>query len=107
MPHDTDGPIVNTDLIRTMAIVWRANGAEASADTIEALCSEVDRLRDVVKAADEVWRCKRCGGGGLIAPGNCCQTCAGDGVRVVWADDGSDLYPLIDSLAALDTDWDA
>ena len=55
-----------------------------------------------IDAAEEVWRCKRCNGGGLIAPGACCQTCAGDGIRVEWDDDGSDLRPLIDALAALD-----
>ncbi len=66
-----------------------------------ALCDEVDRLRAVVRAADEVWRCHRCGGGGLIAPGDWCQTCAGDGLRVEWADDGSDLRPLVEALAAL------
>ena len=64
-------------------------------------CDEVDRLRAVVRAADEVWRCHRCGGGGLIAPGDWCQTCAGDGLRVEWADDGSDLRPLVEALAAL------
>ena len=36
---------IDTDLIRTIAIVWRTNGAEATADAIEALCDEVDRLR--------------------------------------------------------------
>lgn len=56
----------------------------------------------VAEAADKVWRCKRCNGGGLIAPGGCCQTCAGDGIRVEWDDDGSDLRALIDALAALD-----
>lgn len=70
----------------------------------DAICDEVDRLRAVVKAADEVWRCQRCNGSGIIAPGSSCQTCAGDGVRVDWADDGSDLRPLIDALAALDGD---
>lgn len=61
-----------------------------------------DALADLIDAADEVWRCKRCNGGGLIAPGACCQTCAGDGIRVEWDDDGSDLRPLIDALVALD-----
>lgn len=64
--------------------------------------AEVIRLRAVVQAADEVWRCQRCGGGGLIAPGDWCQTCAGDGLRVEWADDGSDLRPLVEALAALE-----
>lgn len=82
---------------------WRAVSFWSLYDR-DAICDEVDRLRAVVSAADEVWRCKRCGGGGMIAPGGACQTCAGDGVRVEWADDGSDLRPLIDALAALDAD---
>ena len=64
--------------------------------------AERDALADLIDAAEEVWRCKRCNGGGLIAPGACCQTCAGDGIRVEWDDDGRDLRPLIDALAALD-----
>lgn len=76
------------DLSYAMLVDWLVNHADAVADLIDA--------------ADEVWRCKRCNGGGLIAPGACCQTCAGDGIRVEWDDDGSDLRPLIDALAALD-----
>ena len=37
---------IDTNLIRTIAIVWRYNGADGTADAIEALCDEVDRLRD-------------------------------------------------------------
>ena len=36
---------IDTNLIRTIAIVWRYNGADGTADAIEALCDEVDRLR--------------------------------------------------------------
>ena len=85
---------IDTDAIRTA--VW---GGDAR--LIRRLCDEVDRLRAVVRAADEVWRCHRCGGGGLIALGDWCQTCVGDGLRVEWADDGSDLRPLVEALAAL------
>lgn len=96
---------IDTDAIRSK---WKWFGGKVTdtaigRDLFDALC-EVDRLRAVVSAADEVWRCKRCGGGGMIAPGGACQTCAGDGVRVEWADDGSDLRPLIATLAALDAD---
>ena len=38
-------PLVDTDIIGTVALVWRANGADATADAIESLCDEVDRLR--------------------------------------------------------------
>jgi RecJ-like exonuclease len=76
---------------------WRGNPPKV---TIPAATR--DALADLIDAAEEVWRCKRCNGGGLIAPGACCQTCAGDGIRVEWDDDGSDLRPLIDALAALD-----
>ena len=38
-------PPVDTDIIGTVALVWRANGADATADAIESLCDEVDRLR--------------------------------------------------------------
>ena len=37
---------IDTNLIRTIAIVWRYNGADGTADAIEALCDEVDRRPD-------------------------------------------------------------
>lgn len=73
------------------APVTASGGAEA----------EAARLRAVVDEADKVWRCLRCNGGGMVAPGDCCPTCAGDGLRVEWADDGSDLRPLVEAFAAL------
>ena len=42
---------IDTNLIRTIAIVWRYNGADGTADAIEALCDEVDRLRDLLAKA--------------------------------------------------------
>ena len=42
---------IDTNLIRTIAIVWRYNGADGTADAIEALCDEVDRLRDLLRRA--------------------------------------------------------
>lgn len=35
----------DTELMRTIAIVWRSNGAGATADAIGDLCDEVDSLR--------------------------------------------------------------
>lgn len=66
--------------------------------------AERDALRVVADAADKVWRCLRCNGGGMVAPGDYCPTCAGDGLRVEWADDGSDLRPLVEAIAALAAD---
>ena len=43
-------PPVDTDIIGTVALVWRANGADATADAIESLCDEVDRLRAAIAA---------------------------------------------------------
>ena len=42
---------IDTNLSRTIAIVWRYNGADGTADAIEALCDEVDRLRDLLAKA--------------------------------------------------------
>lgn len=42
---------IDTNLVRTIAIVWRYNGADGTADAIEALCDEVDRLRDLLAKA--------------------------------------------------------
>mgnify|MGYP001289002643 CR=1 FL=1 len=42
---------IDTNLICTIAIVWRYNGADGTADAIEALCDEVDRLRDLLAKA--------------------------------------------------------
>lgn len=36
---------LDLDAIGTVAIVWRANGADGTADAIEALVAEVRRLR--------------------------------------------------------------
>lgn len=83
--------------ITGLLVSWRM-----ALDATGAAEAEVVRLRAVAEAADEVWRCKRCNGGGMIAPGDCCQTCAGDGLRVEWDDDGSDLRPLVAALAALE-----
>lgn len=42
---------LDLDAIGTVAIVWRANGADGTADAIEALVAEVRRLRAIEDAA--------------------------------------------------------
>ena len=45
-----------------------------------SLMQHLVALEVIADAAKALIVCDRCNGGGLIAPGDCCQTCGGDGM---------------------------
>jgi hypothetical protein len=37
----------------------------------------------VIRAAEGLRECRRCNGGGMVAPGDCCPECGGDGLEII------------------------
>lgn len=48
-------PELDLDAIGTVALVWRANGADGTADAVETLVAEVRRLRAALMNRDTAW----------------------------------------------------
>jgi hypothetical protein len=57
------------------------HGRDGTVDGGCEICWEVAAI--VIRAAEDLRNCSRCSGGGMVAPGDCCPECGGDGLEVM------------------------
>lgn len=55
------------------------HGRDGTADSGCEICWEVVAI--VIRAAEGLRNCSQCRGGGMVAPGNSCPTCGGNGLE--------------------------
>jgi hypothetical protein len=85
----------NESLTLDDAALSRATEALSAANSDKHFCSEwqedgVCRIcwnvaAEVIRAAEGLRCCSRCNGGAMVAPGDCCPQCGGNGLEPILA----------------------